>query len=304
MKKKTRRKRIQKEILHFLIYLFFTLFYLMIKLLPSVVYSVTARMLGTLAFYTMRNNRKRILKNINIAYGDTLNHDEKIRICREIFISAVIDICEAIQASKITNKQLLDTAVFEGEEILKTALKSGRGVVGISAHLNNFPKLQAVLTKKGYPVNYFSKPPSGRYLAKLVKRLISSKNVPIIEVQNQKKFMKEALKCLAGNGILGFYIDQHSKRGVEVSFFNQKVFSPPGAAIFARKCNCPVIGLFSFRMPDGKHKIIIEGPYPLQRTNNPAQDIQTNTAFFMQRIEYYVRQHPEQWFTWLNKRFR
>ncbi len=303
-KKRSRGKRIQKGILHFIIFLFFVLNYYKIRLMPAVFYPVFARITGLMTFGTMRKNRKLILKNLDIAYGDGMSREEKIRICREIFVSIVLDLCETIQIGKLTDQQLLDTTVIEGEENLKTALKQGKGVVAICPHMGNFPKLQAVLTKKGLPVTYFSRPPSGDHLARFFKRLIGSVNVPLIYVVDMKKAIKESLKWLAGNGVLGFYIDQHTRSGVEVAFFNKKVFSPPGAATFARKCNCPVVGLFTYRMKDGKQKIIVEGPYPIQRTGNAAQDIQVNTAFFMQRVEHYVRQHPEQWFTWLSKRFR
>jgi KDO2-lipid IV(A) lauroyltransferase len=252
----------------------------------------------------MRKNRKLILENMDTAYGNTVSRNEKIRICKEVFISIVLDLCETIQIGKISDKQLLDTTVIEGEENLKEALKQKKGVVGICPHMGNFPKLQAVLTKKGLPVNCFSRPPSGRHLAKFFKKLIGGVNVPLIYVEDMKKAIKESLKWLAGNGVLGIYIDQHSSSGVEVEFFNRKVLSPTGAAVFARKFNCPVVGFFTFRLPNGKQKIIIEGPYPLQKTDNSDADIQANTAFFMQRVEHYVREHPEQWFTWLHKRFR
>lgn len=304
MRKRSRRERIQKGILHFLIFLFFVLFFYTVKFLPSATYPLLSRLTGLLAFYTMKSSRKLILKNMDIVYGNTLSYNEKTRICKEVFISIVLDFCETVQIGKITDKQLLDTSVIEGEENLTAALRLNRGVIGICPHMGNFPKLQAVLTKRGFPVNYFSRPPSGKHLARFFKKLISSVNVPLIYVVDMKKAIKESIKWLAGNGILGFYIDQHSSSGVEVDFFNRKVLSPAGAAVFARKYDCPVIGLFTFRMPNGKQKIVIEGPYPLQKTNDTAEDIQANTAFFMKRVEHYVREHPEQWFTWLHKRFR
>ncbi len=304
MGKRKKRKKFQKEILHFLIFLFFVLFFYMVKLLPSVIYPLLSKIAGLMAFYTMRNNRKLILMNMDIAYGDTLSHKEKIRICKEVFISVVLDLCEAIQVLKMNDKQLLDTSIFEGEENLKSAMQLNRGVIGICPHMGNFPKLQAVLTKKNYPVNYFSRPPSGKHLARFFKRLIRSANVPLIYVVDMKKAIKESIRWLNKNGILGFYIDQHSGSGAEVDFFNRKVFSPIGAAALARKFNCPVVGLFTYRMPNGKQKIIVEGPYPLQKTNDMEKDIQANTAFFMKRVEHYVREHPEQWFSWLHRRFR
>jgi Kdo2-lipid IVA lauroyltransferase/acyltransferase len=304
MGKSKKRKKIQKGILHFLIFLFFVLFFYMVKILPSVIYPLLSKIAGTLAFYTMRSNRKLILKNMDIVYGNRLNRVEKLRICKEVFTSVVINLCEIIQIGKISEKQLLDMTVIEGEENLKDAFKGKKGVIGVGPHMGNFPRLQVVLNKKGFPTNYFSRPPSGRHLARFFKELISSVMVPLIYTVDMDKAIRQSIKWLKNNGLLGFYIDQHSGSGVEVDFFNRKVFSPTGAAVLARKFNCPVVGLYTYRMHNGKQKIIIEGPYSLQKTDNSVQDIQANTALFMKKIEHYVEEHPEQWFTWLSKRFR
>ena len=53
-----------------------------------------------------------------------------------------------------------------------------------------------------------------------------------------------------------------------------------------------------------KHKIIIEGPYNLARTGNLKEDMTRNTQLFYNRIEEHVRKNPEQWFTWMHRRFR
>jgi len=170
--------------------------------------------------------------------------------------------------------------------------------------MGNFPRLQTILAKKGFPINVFIRPPSGEHLARFFKKIICSANVPFIYIMDMQDAIKESIRWLNRKGILSFYVDQHFGNGVEVEFFNKKVLSPVGAATLARKYRCPVVGLFTYRMPDGKQKIIIEGPYLMQRTDNFTEDIKANTSFFMARVEHYVREHPEQWFTWLHRRFR
>ncbi|MCM8820716.1 MAG: lysophospholipid acyltransferase family protein, partial [Candidatus Omnitrophica bacterium] len=170
-------------------------------------------------------------------------------------------------------------------------------------HMGNFPRLEAVLAKKGYPATYFSRPPSGRHLAKFFKKIISSKDVPLIYITNRRQAIIDAHRWVQNKGMLCFYIDQHDSKGVEVEFFGKNVFAPAGAASFARKYNCPVLGLFTYRMEDGRQKIIIEGPYKLQKTDKIEEDVRVNTAFFLKRIEHYVRLYPEHWYSWLHKRF-
>ncbi len=298
-----KRRKSERSLLHLLIFIFFVLMFYAVKLMPSAAYPLLSRLLGLIAFHTMRSSKRLVLKNLDIAYGDSMGRKEKNLICKNLFASIVLNFCETVQVAKISAEKLIVMSVIEGEENLYAALNQGKGVVGISSHMGNFPRFQAVLVKKGFPVNFFSRPPSGVYLARFFRKLFGSVSVPLIYLNDKGKAIKEAQEWIVGKRILCFYVDQHSGNGVEADFFGRKVRSPIGAATFARKYDCPVIGLFTYRLADGRHKIIIEGPYPAQRTDNPSEDIRKNTAFFMTRVEHYVRECPGQWYSWMHNRF-
>jgi len=298
---KSKKKRGEDKLIHFFIFEIFVIFLYTVKVIPSILYPVLSKLVGTIMFYTMHANRTLVMKNMDIVYGETISRKKKEEMCKKLFSGIALSLCETIQIAKITDEQLLAMVVFEGEKNLKEAISQGRGVVGISPHMGNFPWLQATLVKKGYPATYFARPPSGRHLAKLFKKFNTSEDV--LWMTNRRKAIIDAHMWIKNKGMLCFYIDQHDSKGVEVEFFNRKVFAPAGAASFARKYDCPVVGLFTYRMKDGRQKIIIEGPYHLQKTENAEEDIKVNTAFFLKRIEHYVRLYPEHWHSWLYKRF-
>ncbi|MDD3725876.1 MAG: lysophospholipid acyltransferase family protein [Candidatus Ratteibacteria bacterium] len=298
-----KKKRGDNKPVNFFTFLFFVVFFYTVKIVPSVLYPFLSGLGGLIAFYTMGERKKIILKNMDIVYGNTISRRKKQEMCRQIFTGIIMSLYECIQIAKITDEQLINMAVIEGEEVLQKALGEGKGVVGISAHLGNFPRLQAVLAKKGYPATFFSRPPSGRYLTKFFKKLIASKDVPLLYISNRRQAIIDAHRWIKNKGMLCLYIDQHDSKGVEVEFFGKNVFAPTGAATFARRYNCPVLGLFTYRMADGRQKIIIEGPYKLQKTDNATEDIRINTGFFLKRIEHYIRLYPEHWYSWLHKRF-
>lgn len=303
MKKKKKRKKGKDKLIHFFIFQFFVVFFYTVKFIPSILYPFISKLAGLVIFYSMNTSRRLILKNMDIVYGDIISRKKKRDMAKELFTGIVLSLCECIQIAKITDKQLIDMVEIEGEENLQKALVERKGVIGISPHMGNFPRLHAVLAKKGYPATYLSRPPSGRYLAKFFKKLIASQNVPLIYVTNRRQAIIDAHRWVQNKGMLCFYIDQHDSKGVEVEFFGKNVFAPVGAAFFARKYDCPVLGLFTYRMADGKQKIIIEGPYKLQNTDKTEEDIKVNTAFFLKRIEHYIKLYPEHWYSWLHKRF-
>lgn len=300
-----RKKQIKKELLHMSIFIHVVFFFYFIKVMPVFTYPSISKLLGFISFSLMSSSRERIKKNLKIAYGNTFNYLERRRINIDIFSNVIMSFCELIRVTKIEDDKILAMASIEGEEKLQSALKEGNGVIGVCSHMGNFPLLETILVKKGYPANVIVKDPTAEYLAKFCRNLSKKNKIPYISKKDIKATITEAQKWLSSNkGLLSFYIDQHAGNGLSVMFFDRKVFTPTGAAVFARKYNCPAIGIFSYRIKNGSHKIIIEGPYPLKKTNNVAEDIKDNTIQFMQRVEHYVKLYPDQWFSWLHRRFR
>jgi KDO2-lipid IV(A) lauroyltransferase len=303
MKKKM--KKIKKEILHLSIFINFVIFFYFLKLMPIFTYKKISRFLGVLSFTFLGSTKKRIINNLKISYGNQFSVRERKEIGKDVFSNIIFSFCELVGTTKFNSQQIIDMAEIEGEEILKETLKIGKGIVGVCSHMGNFPLLQYILVKKGYPANVIIKAPSASLFAKFCDKLIRRAGVTYISKQNARKTITEAQDWMtAKRGILSFYLDQHASNGTPTQFFGKKVFAPNGAALFTRKYNCLALGVFSYRMKNGKHKIIIEGPYPLKETNNINEDLRANTSYFMERVEHYVKIAPEQWFSWLHRRFR
>jgi KDO2-lipid IV(A) lauroyltransferase len=145
---------------------------------------------------------------------------------------------------------------------------------------------------------------NNKYLARYAQKWRKKMGVPAISKWKLKKTIKESQKWIREGGILCFYIDQYHRKGVKCSLFGKIFSAPVGPSVFARKYGIPVIGIFTYRLGIEKHKLVIEGPYPIRRSNNIDEDIKENTALFIKRIEYYVAKYPEQWFSWLHRVFR
>lgn len=298
-------KKIKKKLLHSAIFINFVMFFYFIKTLPVFLYPEISRWVGSLSFFLMGSTRERVYKNLKISYGNKLSLKQRGNITKKLFSNIILSFCELVKATKTSDKQILSTVHIEGEEKLQAALKTGNGVIGVCSHMGNFPLLETVLVKMGYPANVIVRDPTAEYLAKFCSKLARGANVPYISKRDIRTAVQEAQNWMATNkGILSFYLDQHAGNGVKVDFFGKQVFAPAGAALFAKKYRCPALGIFTYREKNGRHKIVIEGPYPLRNTDNTQEDIKYNTALFIKRVEHYVNLCPEQWFSWLHRRFR
>lgn len=252
----------------------------------------------------MRKSRRRVLDNLFLAFGDAHSVSWRKKICRQLFKETVHNALEVIAWSKLGARAAEKKVKVTGEEILKEALKSGKGVVAVCAHLGNFPALQVRLLRLGFPINVVIRNATNPYLNSLWEKMMRRLGMRYIMKANLRRAIEDSRASLRQGDCLCIYLDQHAGNGVRVNFFGRPVLAPVGAAVLARKYNCPVIGIFTFRKDCGHHQVIIEGPYPVQRSENPDQDIINNTALFLSRVEHYVRQHPEQWFSWIHRRFR
>ncbi len=303
MKKKRTLKKWLKNFLDLVaIYIPVRIIAFFFQILPFSFCDTASRILGNFAYIIFPHHRRLVFKNLDIAFGDKYTEKEKVKICKNLF-KEIMNFLEMFQLYKFKDEQLFKMAEIEGEDILKEVLKEKRGVVAISAHMGNFPFALTILCKKGYPVNMIVNESTNVYTERDAKKMRAKFNVPFISKSNLKEAIEESTKWLKKGGILCIYLDQHASNGVECEFFDRKVYVPTGAAVFARKYNTSVIGIYTVRIKPKKHKIVIEGPYNLQKTKNPSEDIRKNTAFFIKRVQEWVEKYPDQWSSWLNDRF-
>ncbi|HDD64820.1 MAG TPA: hypothetical protein ENF61_01770 [Firmicutes bacterium] len=299
-----KKKSFFRQLFHIFTFVNVYGFYLLTKIVPFSFLPVISKIMGFFASSVILKFKKLVFRNLKIAFGDDMDRKEREKIFRRLLYEMFLNFLEILSLPKIHPDRIKKMVKVEGENILKDALKRGKGVVGVCAHLGNFPLMQIFLVKAGYPVNMIARDTNNIYLARFGINLRKKLGTPSISKWDLKRAIEESKKWIKNNGILCFYLDQHAGNGVKVKFFGRDVFAPVGAAVFARKYGSCAVGIFSFRENNGKHRIVIEGPYQLKKTSNPSKDIVENTAFFLKRVEYYVRKYPEQWFSWLHRRFR
>jgi KDO2-lipid IV(A) lauroyltransferase len=112
------------------------------------------------------------------------------------------------------------------------------------------------------------------------------------------------LGVLRKKEILGLLIDQDTQtNGVFVNFFNKKAYTPGGAAQLALKSGATTLMCFVTRLPNNRHRITIEKPMTLTKTDDYQKDIEVNTARFTSRIEEHIKQYPDQW-VWMHRRWK
>jgi KDO2-lipid IV(A) lauroyltransferase len=285
-------------------YLFFRLWTSWVKRLPITSLSSYGEKLGLLSFYLLRRRRKVALSNLNLAFGKEKDRGEIDRIWREIFKNIGRDMMEAARLLDFEDSYYKDLVRFEGKTHLDNALKGGKGVIALSAHLGNFPLMSTRLINEGYPLSVVVRDPGNPKIARDTRSFRDTLGIESIPDEPRMTCVSRCFRALKEKRILLLQIDQNAPvTEAWVDFFGYLVPTFKGPMVFSIRTGAPIIPMFIIRNPDHHHKITIHPPFTIKTTGNVEQDITSNVARLIKITESVIRQYPEQWM-WIYRRFK
>lgn len=281
--------------------LFFCLF---IPLLPLKISFMIARTLSNASLNFLKKQRHTILGNMDVAFGTKMSEEEKMVAAREAMTNMLKGYFETFYMASHFRKKIDDIVSIEGREHLDQALASGKGVIALSAHFGNFTILGAVMAREKYPFYTVIRDPKSKHVAKIFGKLRASMGQKWIAAQPRRVCLKKMLKCLRNNQIVCLITDENKRRGgVNVDFFGHNSPTATGPAVLSLRTGAAIVPMFIIRQKDDTHKVIIEPALEFNLTGNQAEDIHHITSIFTERVEFYIKSYPTQWF-WLNRRWK
>jgi len=259
-------------------------------------------LLGIVGYYLTGARRRLVINNLRLAYPER-DEDEIRRLARSVFRNAGMTLLDTVQVLYLSADSLLVRLKrVEGGEHIHRALRAGRGVVIVSAHLGSWELgLHLFNLYFGQPVTAIAKKLRNRRVNDWIHRVRTHSGNRIIY---KKGALREMMQTLREGKILSMMIDMSRARdGVEVEFFGRRATATPAAVMLALRCRCPLIMGFLHREPDGDFAVHIDPPLELVRTGTLKTDLMMNTQKITTRVEQEVRRHPEQW-NWFLKRWK
>ena len=207
--------------------------------------------------------------------------------------------CEYVHLARLYPARTdIDPASLERLEALRVA---GRPVLVFAAHLANWELPAVAAHAHGESAAILYRTPNNPRIAADVMAMrqpIMGRLIPAGMMAPIR--MAEALD---GGLNLGMLIDQRFGRGPRVAFFGHPAAANPFLARLARRFEAPVYGMRAIRLPGGRFRLLLEGPFDLPRDPGGKIAIEPATAMLNQVIEGWVREHPGQWL-WMHRRWR
>ncbi len=194
-----------------------------------------------------------------------------------------------------------------GLEVLDAAVREGRGVILLSAHLGNWEVGGAAVVARGFPIDVVVARQRNELFDRYLTRSRERLGFGIIPRDEGRRGVLATLKAGRFAGILG---DQDARRaGVFVDFFGHPASTARGPAVLALRSGALMVTLFAVRLPGWRPRYHVwlealdEEAVMGGGEGGRAARVAAMTQAFTTRIEEYVRRYPDQYF-WLHKRWK
>jgi len=272
-----------------------------VRLLPLPFALALGRGLGTFTRWVSRKRYRVALKNLQIAYGDTLSEKERERIAKESFRHFGMFVIESIKFAYMSDAQierLLDVHPDTLNTIRK-GLAHGKGCLLLTGHFGSFEIQARWLVTQGHEVIALARETRDPGTTDLMTRLRERNRIQVVALGRS---LKPILAGLKRNACIAIVCDQNAA-DVFVPFFGHPTGTVDGPARIALKTGAPILFCFCVRNDRGRYTIRIQGPYHAQPTCDEQADIARIMTEVNQRLESAIRACPEQWL-WFHDRWK
>lgn len=258
--------------------------------------------LGKLLYTILGGRRRQIYDNLSVAYPEGTPFPKREFVC-SVFIHACYTFLDFFLAHRLMNRETyrnfidgtetVDFLIRENEEI-------GKGII-ITGHIGSFITAARVLYSIKYSATIVIRFPNPLWLTRVVLALFAKSGEKIVDRELAYENFKE---LLARGGYPVILLDQHGRRkSLLLEFFGQKAYTAAGPAALARQFQVPLYVCAVVRVNPFRFKIHVEKVVPIV-TGNKQADLENMTRTVNHILEKYVRQYPEQWFSWMHRRWR
>jgi KDO2-lipid IV(A) lauroyltransferase len=259
-----------------------------------------AAFVAWMGFHLARRQKRVGLQNLRMVFPE-LSSREHLTILRGSFGNLGRLLVEFSHFPELNRSNINQFVVYQGFENFERAVRAGKGVLFLTAHIGAWELSSFAHSIYGHPMKFLVRQIDNPRVEKLIsgyRRL--GGNVPILRHNSAR----EILKALRGNETVGILIDQNTLDGVFVDFFGIQAATTPALATLAFRTGATVIpGFLIWDETARIHRLCFERPLELVQTGDLATSIIENTRLFNEVVESYVRKYPDQWL-WIHRRWK
>jgi len=249
-----------------------------------------ARFISDLHFIYSHADRVAVLNNLRVILPDK----KKIRRpALEVFRNFGIYLVDFFRTQRLNKETVAKKVKIINLECIDEALKKGKGIIIVSAHMGNWELASFAMAFAGYPVSVVAFPHRDKRINDYFNYQRESRGVEVIPVG---KAARKCIENLKANKLVALVGDREfTQSGIIVDFFGKESLIPKGPATLSILTGAPIIMGFVIREKEDNFSLIFEKLTEPKLTGDKEKDIFNLTRKFLNVIENYIRQYPGQW---------
>jgi len=257
---------------------------------------------GGMAFYVVRDARKKALKHLQMVYGQEKSEGEIKMMSKRVFVMIGKNSADILRSVKMNDIVAFKKVVnVTGEDYLEKALQSKKGVIVLTAHVGAFELVGTYLALMDYRPQIIGKMQKDPRLNRL---LMDNRRRRGAEAIERGKDTLKVVRNLKSGGVVAMLIDQDTKvKSVFVDFMGKPASTPIGAALFALRTGAKVVPVGIHLDDKLQQQLTVYPEVPIVITDNEEADLLTNTLILSKASEMLINRDPMQW-VWMHERWK
>lgn len=261
-------------------------------------------LLGILCFDVLRIRRRVILKNLEIAFGDSRSLAERKFIGRASTISFIVTILEFFASERLFPKA---SVLFVNEEHLREAYpaNASTGMYGLCIHMGNWEYLCHLHAQiYGKPVYVVAKAVGSKSVDDWVKKRRMALGYSLIGRNEKTSAAQQISKAIYNQQMVGFIVDQKRSRGEILPFFGRLASTNNSLAKLYLRTPAPILPSMIQRLKPGEYQItyfpILK--FPENEHLSVSERVTALTQAMNAQVEEMIRLCPQEYF-WMHNRW-
>lgn len=241
------------------------------------------------------------IENLHAAFGPSLSDAEADRLSLETWRHFGRVTVDTLASPRWSREDALRLVTVEAGERLREAYSRGKGVVCFSAHFGHWEMAGLAQGYLGFPLALVARPLDNPYLEAMLARIRQRSGNLVVHKRQALRDMIRAVHRGMGVAIL---IDQDAREeGIFVPFFGRPASTTPAAALLALRTGAALLPVYCLPEPGGRYRIVYEAEIPVEATGDRDADVIRLTRACTERVEAWVRAHPDRWL-WMHRRWK
>jgi lauroyl/myristoyl acyltransferase len=254
--------------------------------------------LADIHYFLGFRERKSVTENLKTIMGKSSLDGALKHTAKDVFRNFAKYLVDFFRFSKMSTAYIKEFIKLEGLSNIDDALKHGKGVIMLSAHLGNWELGAFVMGTLGYPMHAVVLTHRNVKINDFFKAQRAMGKLKSIEFGASLRGCYKALKnneCLALLGDRDF-----SHNGIQEIFCGKSAVMPRGPASLSYRTGAVVVPSFITRNDDDTFTFAFEKPILPDASDNEESAIKKIMGKYLPVMESYVKRYPGQWYVFRN----